>query len=77
MTRTCCAPSSSRAPSYLDALELLTPAVTSKNKVESESKVCAVGQLNVKGEGESLRYYLGFPAVNKELKGSSRLIHLP
>ena len=63
--------------SYLDALELPTLAVTSKNEGESESKVWVVGQLNVKGEGESVMYYLGFPVVNKELKGSSRLIHLP
>ncbi|PRY03939.1 hypothetical protein CLV24_1384 [Pontibacter ummariensis] len=63
--------------SYLDALELPTLAVNSKNEGESESKVWAISQLKVKGEGESVMYYTGFPIVNKELKGSSRLIHLP
>lgn len=38
--------------SYLDALELPTLAVASKNEGESESRVWAVGQLGVKGEGE-------------------------
>lgn len=63
--------------SYLNALELPTLAVTSRNEGESESRVWAVGQLNVKGEGESTMYYFGVPQVNQDMKGSSRLISLP
>jgi hypothetical protein len=58
-------------------LGLPTLDVTSKNEGESETKVWAVRQLQVKGEGESVMYYFGFPDVSKDMKGSSRLIPLP
>lgn len=63
--------------SVLDALELPTLAIASKNEGESESRVWAVHQLHVKGEGESVMYYFGFPAVDQDMKGASRLIYLP
>lgn len=62
--------------SFLDALELPTLMVTSRNEGESESKVWAMEQLNVKGEGESAMYYIGNTEVNKELNGSASLIKL-
>lgn len=62
--------------SYLDALELPTLAVSSKNEGKSESKVWATRSLDVKGEGESLMYYKGNPTIDQKLEGSSRLIKL-
>lgn len=62
--------------SFLDALELPTLMVTSRNEGESESKVWAMDQLNVKGEGESIMYYTGTPEVNEELNGSASVIKL-
>lgn len=63
--------------SYLDALELPTFAVASRNEGKSESKVWAMRELDVKGEGESIMYYRGNPDVDQRLEGSARLIKLP
>ena len=62
--------------SYLDALELPTLSVASKNEGKSVSKVWAIRQLEVKGEGESVMYYKGNPAVDQKLEGEARLIKL-
>lgn len=61
----------------LDALELPTFNVISKNEGKSESKVWAVQHLQVKGEGESLLYYFGSPQVDQHLQGAARLIRWP
>lgn len=61
----------------LDALNLPTLAVTSKNEGKSVLKVWAFTTLNVKGEGESTMYYRGNPAISQTVNGSSRLIKLP
>ena len=62
--------------SFLEALELPTLVVTSKNEGESESSVWALNQLDVKGEGESVMYFRGNPTVKENLNGSSALIRL-
>lgn len=62
--------------SLLDALELPTLLVSSRNEGQSESRVWAMDQLTVKGEGESVMYYIGNPEVNQDLNGSSALIKL-
>ena len=62
--------------SFLDALELPTLMVSSRNEGESESKVWAMEQLKIKGEGESVMFYIGNPEVNEELNGSASLIKL-
>ena len=60
--------------SFLDALELPSLVVRSRNEGKSESKVWAKNQLTVKGEGESVMYYKGNPEVDQKLEGSSELI---
>ena len=62
--------------SYLDALELPTLSVGSKNEGKSVSKIWAIRQLEVKGEGESVMYYKGNPKVDQKLEGEARLIKL-
>lgn len=62
--------------SFLDALELPTLIVSSKNEGSSESKVWAMDELNVRGEGESVMRYLGNPEVDQRMEGSSTLIKL-
>ena len=62
--------------SYLDALEMPTIAVASKNEGKSESKVWALDQLHVRGEGESVMYFTGNPELDQKMEGSSRLIRL-
>lgn len=62
--------------SYLDALELPTLSVSSRNEGKSRSKVWAIGQLQVKGEGESRMYYLGNPTIDQQLEGDAKLIRL-
>lgn len=62
--------------SYLDALELPTLTVSSRNEGKSEARVWAIHQLQVKGEGESRMYYLGNPAIDEQLEGEARLMGL-
>lgn len=62
--------------SYLDALELPTLVVSSRNEGESESNVWAMDELNVRGEGESVMRYFGNPEVDQRMEGSSTLIKL-
>ena len=62
--------------SLLDALDLPTLAVTSKNEGRSISKVWALNQLTVKGEGESVMFYMGEPELDYKLEGSAKLIEL-
>jgi hypothetical protein len=57
--------------SYLEAPELPTISVVSKNEGKSESKIWAIDHLEVKGEGESVMYYLGDPEVDAELQGAA------
>jgi hypothetical protein len=63
--------------STLDALELPTNIITSKNEGQSESRVWALSQLNVRGEGQSEMYFMGNPDVNQRMEGGSSLIKLP
>lgn len=62
--------------SFLDALELPTLVVSSRNEGSSESNVWAMNRLNVRGEGESVMRYLGNPEVDQRMEGSSGLIRL-
>lgn len=57
-------------------LELPTLLVSSRNEGESESRVWAMDQLNVKGEGESVMYYIGNPEVYQDLNGFASLINV-
>lgn len=60
--------------SFLDALELPTKSITSKNEGKSESRIWPLHHLNVRGDGESRMFYLGNPIINQKLEGSSKLI---
>jgi len=64
---------SNQGETNLDALSLPTLVVTSKNEGKSVSKVWAWDRLLVTGSGESSMYYLGNPAVTRNLSGSASL----
>lgn len=62
---------SNQGESYLDALELPTLNLVSKNEGESEAYVWVFHYLEVKGEGESAMYYYGNPELNLNLNGAA------
>lgn len=63
--------------SFLDALELPTNSVISKNEGKSEANVWVIQNLNIKGEGESTMNYIGSPVIDQKLEGASTLVKLP